>query len=41
VRSRARANAAAAELPPLPPETLAAVRALYDEKLRPLLHASW
>jgi aryl-alcohol dehydrogenase-like predicted oxidoreductase len=38
---QARANAAAAELPALSPETMAAVRALYDEKLRPLVHASW
>jgi aryl-alcohol dehydrogenase-like predicted oxidoreductase len=38
---QARANAAAADLPPLPPETMAAVAALYDERLRPLVHASW
>jgi aryl-alcohol dehydrogenase-like predicted oxidoreductase len=38
---QARANAAAAGLPPLPPETMAAVAALYDEKLRALVHASW
>jgi aryl-alcohol dehydrogenase-like predicted oxidoreductase len=38
---QARANAAAAELPPLPPATMAAVRALYDEKLRALVHQGW
>jgi aryl-alcohol dehydrogenase-like predicted oxidoreductase len=36
-----RGNAAAADLPPLPPPTMAAVKALYDEKLRPLVHPSW
>jgi aryl-alcohol dehydrogenase-like predicted oxidoreductase len=38
---QARSNAAAGALPALPPETMAAVRALYDEKLRPLIHRSW
>jgi aryl-alcohol dehydrogenase-like predicted oxidoreductase len=38
---QARDNAAAAELPPLVPETMAAVKAVYDERLRPLVHASW
>jgi aryl-alcohol dehydrogenase-like predicted oxidoreductase len=38
---QARANAAAAELPPLSPEAMAAVRAVYDELARPLVHASW
>jgi aryl-alcohol dehydrogenase-like predicted oxidoreductase len=38
---QARDNAAAASLPPLSPATMAAVRAVYDEKLRPLVHASW
>lgn len=38
---QARSNAAAADLPPLPPETMAAVVDLYDERLRPLVHASW
>jgi aryl-alcohol dehydrogenase-like predicted oxidoreductase len=39
--SQARENAAAADLPPLAPETMAAVRAVYDERLRPLVHTSW
>jgi aryl-alcohol dehydrogenase-like predicted oxidoreductase len=39
--SQARDNAAAADFPPLPPATMAAVKALYDEKLRPLVHPSW
>ena len=38
---QARANVAAAELPPLPPATLAAVARIYDEAVRPLVHASW
>jgi aryl-alcohol dehydrogenase-like predicted oxidoreductase len=38
---QARANAAAADLPPLPPATMTAVQALYDDKLRALVHASW
>jgi aryl-alcohol dehydrogenase-like predicted oxidoreductase len=38
---QARDNAAAADLPPLSPETMAAVKAVYDERLRPLVHASW
>ena len=38
---QARDNAAAADLPPLSPATMAAVRAVYDERLRPLVHSSW
>jgi aryl-alcohol dehydrogenase-like predicted oxidoreductase len=38
---QARANAAAADLPPLPPATLTAVRQIYDDTVRPLVHASW
>jgi len=38
---QARENAAAADLPPLAPATMAAVRAVYDEKVRPLVHPSW
>jgi putative FmdB family regulatory protein len=38
---QARANIAAAELEPLPPAALAAVARIYDEALRPLVHASW
>jgi aryl-alcohol dehydrogenase-like predicted oxidoreductase len=38
---QARDNAAAADLPPLSPATMAAVRAAYDETVRPLVHASW
>jgi aryl-alcohol dehydrogenase-like predicted oxidoreductase len=39
--AQARDNAAAADLPPLSPATMAAVRAVYDETLRPLVHSSW
>jgi aryl-alcohol dehydrogenase-like predicted oxidoreductase len=39
--AQARANAAAADLAPLGPATMAAVQSLYDEKLRALVHASW
>jgi aryl-alcohol dehydrogenase-like predicted oxidoreductase len=38
---QARENAAAADLPPLPPETMASVRAVYDELVRPHVHSSW
>jgi aryl-alcohol dehydrogenase-like predicted oxidoreductase len=38
---QARDNAAAALLPPLTPATMAAVKAVYDERIRPLVHSSW
>ncbi|WP_049578227.1 aldo/keto reductase [Streptomyces sp. SBT349] len=38
---QARSNAEAAALPPLPEETLEAVRALYDERIRPRVHDRW
>ncbi len=38
---QARDNAASAELAPLPPATMAAVQAAYDEQIRPLVHGSW
>ncbi|MFJ9951851.1 aldo/keto reductase [Kitasatospora sp. NPDC091207] len=38
---QARANAAAAALAPLPGETLAAVRELYDRRIRPQVHDRW
>jgi len=38
---QARDNAAAAGLPPLSPATMTAVKAVYDERVRPLVHASW
>ncbi len=38
---QARDNAAAADLGPLPAETMAAARAVYDERVRPLVHPSW
>jgi aryl-alcohol dehydrogenase-like predicted oxidoreductase len=39
--TQARDNAAAAELPPLDAPTMAAVKAVYDERIRPHVHASW
>ncbi|MGW1173745.1 aldo/keto reductase [Kitasatospora sp. NPDC002543] len=39
--AQARANAAAGELPPLPEATLAAVRDLYDRRIRAQVHARW
>jgi len=39
--AQARQNAEAAALPPLDEKTMSAVRALYDEKIRPLVHGSW
>jgi aryl-alcohol dehydrogenase-like predicted oxidoreductase len=38
---QARENAAAAGLPPLDGRAMAEIRALYDEKIRGLVHASW
>ena len=38
---QARANAAAADLAPLPPATMDRVRELYDAKVRPLVHQRW
>jgi aryl-alcohol dehydrogenase-like predicted oxidoreductase len=38
---QARANAAAADLAPLPAETHAAVKAVYDELIRPAVHDKW
>jgi len=39
--AQTRENAAAAALPPLDDKTMAEVRALYDERIRGLVHASW
>jgi aryl-alcohol dehydrogenase-like predicted oxidoreductase len=38
---QARANAAAAALPPLAPQTLEAVASVYDELIRPQVHDRW
>jgi aryl-alcohol dehydrogenase-like predicted oxidoreductase len=38
---QARGNAAAADLAPLPPADLVAVRAVYDELIRPQVHDRW
>ena len=38
---QARANAAASDLPPLPPETLQRIAALYAEWVAPLVHQRW
>lgn len=38
---QARENAAAAGLPPLGPDAMAAVQAVYDELIRPHVHGSW
>jgi aryl-alcohol dehydrogenase-like predicted oxidoreductase len=39
--AQARENAAAASLPPLDAETMAAVARVYDARLRPLVHTRW
>ena len=39
--TQARENAAAAELAPMTPETMAAVKSVYDERIYPLVHDSW
>ncbi len=38
---QARSNAAAADLAPLPAATMARIEALYDERIRPLVHQRW
>ncbi|WP_329176646.1 MULTISPECIES: aldo/keto reductase [unclassified Streptomyces] len=38
---QARANAAAADLPALPPEVLSGVRDLYDRRIRAQVHQRW
>jgi aryl-alcohol dehydrogenase-like predicted oxidoreductase len=39
--AQARDNAAAADLPPLTPETMAVVRRIYDERIRAHVHGNW
>ncbi|HSD27626.1 MAG TPA: aldo/keto reductase, partial [Vicinamibacteria bacterium] len=39
--TQARENTAAADLPPLPPQAMTAVKAVYDDCIRPLVHSSW
>jgi aryl-alcohol dehydrogenase-like predicted oxidoreductase len=39
--AQARDNAAAASLPPLGEETMAAVRAVYEDLIRPHVHHRW
>jgi aryl-alcohol dehydrogenase-like predicted oxidoreductase len=34
-------NCAAADLAPLAPETMAAVKSIYDRRIKPLVHARW
>jgi aryl-alcohol dehydrogenase-like predicted oxidoreductase len=38
---QARLNAAAADLAPIDPETMAAVRSIYDRRIRPVVHPHW
>ncbi len=38
---QARANAAAADLPPLPEEKMRQIGELYDAKIAPLVHQRW
>jgi aryl-alcohol dehydrogenase-like predicted oxidoreductase len=38
---QARANAAAADLAPLPPATMERVRDLYEARIKPLVHQRW
>jgi aryl-alcohol dehydrogenase-like predicted oxidoreductase len=39
--SQARENSAAADLPPLSPQAMAAVQRIYDEHVRSLVHHHW
>ena len=38
---QARANAAAADLAGLPSETMDRIRAMYEERIKPLVHQRW
>jgi len=38
---QAHANAAAADLAPLPPETMARIAELYEARIKPLVHQRW
>jgi aryl-alcohol dehydrogenase-like predicted oxidoreductase len=38
---QARANAAAADLPPMPAETMRAIEDVYDRRIRPHIHGLW
>ena len=38
---QARANAAAADLPPLPEETLHTIEGIYREQIAPQVHHRW
>ncbi|HSR44774.1 MAG TPA: aldo/keto reductase [Acidimicrobiia bacterium] len=39
--AQVRDNAASADCPPIPAETMEAVRALYNARIRPLVHQRW
>jgi aryl-alcohol dehydrogenase-like predicted oxidoreductase len=39
--AQARDNAAAADLPPIPADTMAAIRRIYDERIRTVVHQNW
>jgi aryl-alcohol dehydrogenase-like predicted oxidoreductase len=39
--AQAEENVAAADLPPLSPETMQAVRAIYEQRIQPLVHHYW
>ena len=39
--AQAQANAAAADLAPLPAETMAALADLYERRVKPLVHHYW
>jgi aryl-alcohol dehydrogenase-like predicted oxidoreductase len=38
---QARSNAAAADLAALPPATMEKISAMYEERIRPLVHQRW
>lgn len=38
---QAASNVAAADLPPVPPETMAAVKRVYDQRVRGIVHSQW
>ena len=38
---QARKNVDAAALAPLPPETMARIRSIYEERIKPAVHQRW
>jgi aryl-alcohol dehydrogenase-like predicted oxidoreductase len=40
-REQARANAAAADMAPIPADTMERIERMYTERIKPLVHQRW